>query len=50
VPAPEIYMKLFKLESYDFVTAWGDTWRVTILADKATGGKAYAEAHIKVLK
>ena len=39
--------KLKKIDEFEMNTAWGDIWRVIILGDVNTGGKAYAEAHIK---
>lgn len=36
-----------KIDEFVMNTAWGDTWKVTILGDKKTNGMSYVEAHIK---
>jgi hypothetical protein len=38
---------VIKIDEYLMDTAWGDIWKVTILGDKKSNGKLYAEAHIK---
>lgn len=38
---------LTKIDEYIMDTVWGDKWKVTVLGDKKSTGKLYAEAHIK---